>query len=236
MTQPAPNPAPSPDRRPLGRRPEFWLVLVAGLLAVGVAIAVGMAVGAARSSDAAASASTRPSPVASSTVTPVAPVAEPEPAPAPAGPAIPADCAQIYTRDWAPDFSPLVLNPEWTQDPASGVRLGSRDEVATALLGSKAALTCAWGSPGGGSGRGLTTNVAPVTPEESARMLEHFAGAGYDCFEELGGTRCIVQTPASADGQSGESHFLREGIWVATLWVNAGPDGYTHDIVTAIFG
>lgn len=230
MTQPAPNPA----RRPLGRRPEFWLVLTAGLLAIGVAIAVGMAVGSARQTDAAASASSRPTPVASSTATPVVPVAEPEPAPA--GPVIPEDCAQIYTRDWAPEFSPLVLNPAWTQDPASGVRLGSRDDVAMELLESNAAITCAWGSPNGGSGQGLTTNLAPVTPEESARILEHFAGVGYDCFEELDGTRCIMQTPASPDGQSGESHFVREGIWVATLWVNAGPDGYTHDIIAAIFG
>jgi hypothetical protein len=34
----------------------------------------------------------------------------------------------------------------------------------------------------------------------------------------------------------GESHFLREGIWIATRWGGNGPDGSTHDIVAAIFG
>ena len=34
----------------------------------------------------------------------------------------------------------------------------------------------------------------------------------------------------------GESHFIRDGIWIATKWVNASPDGYTHDMVTTIFG
>ena len=47
--------------------------------------------------------------------------------------------------------------------------------------------------------------------------------------------RCIDQHEAEA-GAWGESHFLREGVWIATGWVNAGPNGYTHDMVTTIFG
>lgn len=38
------------------------------------------------------------------------------------------------------------------------------------------------------------------------------------------------------NGTVGESHFLREGVWLATWWLNIAPDGYTHDIVAALWG
>ena len=33
------------------------------------------------------------------------------------------------------------------------------------------------------------------------------------------------------DGAYGVSHFLRAGIWLATKYTNAGPLGYTQDII-----
>ncbi|MBM7829563.1 hypothetical protein JOE59_000268 [Agromyces cerinus] len=108
--------------------------------------------------------------------------------------------------------------------------------TAVELLTSASAITCKWGNPAGGSDRGLTTNVAHVTEEQAAAMIAHFGESGYSCYEELQGTRCVRETPPSVDGQAGESHFIRDDVWIATHWVNAGPDRYTHDIVAAIFG
>lgn len=226
------KPDPSPARTPLARRGEFWLVVVAAVLAVGVALAVGMAVGTLRGTDAATSAAPRPTPGASSSATPVAPPAEEPP---PAAVAIPADCAGIYTRDWAAELAPLVLNPAWTEDPASGPFWGSNDPGAITVLEATTRLTCAWVQPEGGGDLGLITNIAALTPEQETSMIEYLGGLGHDCYPELEGTRCIVEWNVE-EGDSGESHFLREGIWSATRWANTSPSGYTHDIVAAIFG
>ena len=33
----------------------------------------------------------------------------------------------------------------------------------------------------------------------------------------------------------GETHFLGDGGWVATRWINVDPPGYTEDIVATIW-
>ncbi|WP_350349129.1 hypothetical protein ABIQ69_04105 [Agromyces sp. G08B096] len=220
---------------PIGRRPVFWLVVAAAVVLLAVVV-VGIVIGPGRggpSADAGASAPPTGSAADDATAAPAtdAPASTP-----PSGTALPSDCAEIYTKDWSGEFAPLVLNPAWTLEPESGVHRGSRDADAVALLDSTVVLECAWGHPNGGSDRGLTTNLARVTPEQAGAMSGAFAAAGYSCYEELGGTRCVTETPPSPDGQAGESHFFRDDVWIATLWVNTGPDGYTHDIVTAIFG
>jgi len=55
-----------------------------------------------------------------------------------------------------------------------------------------------------------------------------------DCDDESGGTRCVIEREESATW--GESHFVRDGIWIATRWGVSGPSGCTADIVAAIFG
>lgn len=228
-----PPPSESGARRSLLKRPQFWLVVVAAAILVVVAVLVGTAIGGATGVGAGSAAS----PSAGTGESTTSPETTQTPPPATAAThGIPTDCAEIYTRDWSSDFAPLVLNPAWTLEPESGVHLGSKDAAAAALLTSNAVVTCTWATPNGGSDRGLTTNVAAVTPAESAEMLAHFGASGFACYEELDGTRCVIETTPGADGQSGESHFFRDDVWIATHWVNAGPDGYTHDIVTAIFG
>lgn len=224
MTAPAPT--------PLVRRPGFWVVIVAVFLAVAVALAVGIAVsGTPGGGDAAATRTARPTPA-----TTAVPIAVPPATPAAPGPVIPADCSGIYTKDWTPEMHGLVLNPPWTLDAESGVRYGSKDTGLISVLEATEKVTCVWGNPNGGSDSGgLTTNVAAITSEQSADVIAHMKKIGYSCYEELAGTRCVVETPGD-NGTVGESHFIREGIWSATWWLNVSPDGYTHDIVTAIFG
>ncbi|MCI2956352.1 hypothetical protein MN032_01500 [Agromyces atrinae] len=48
---------------------------------------------------------------------------------------------------------------------------------------------------------------------------------------------CLIpRKPLTAMPASPTSSFFRDGIWIATHWVNTGPDGYTHNIVPALFG
>lgn len=224
-----------PDpRRPLAKRPGFWLGIVATLLLIGVAItAISWAIGPTTDASPSAPAS---DPAAPGPPTDGSAPATASPAPPAAGVVIPTDCADIYTRDWSAEFAPLVSNPSWTTAPGSGVHYGSSDETAIARLDTTKQVTCKWANPLGGSDRGLTTNVAAVDAEQSVAMQDHFVATGHTCYAELEGTRCVTETPPSPDGQAGESHFFRDGVWIATKWVNAGPDGYTHDIVAAIFG
>ncbi|WP_191906763.1 hypothetical protein [Microbacterium lushaniae] len=34
----------------------------------------------------------------------------------------------------------------------------------------------------------------------------------------------------------GETHALRDGLWVATGWLNIAPDGYSEDILDTVGG
>ncbi|MGO4691312.1 hypothetical protein [Glaciibacter sp. 2TAF33] len=149
----------------------------------------------------------------------------------------PSSCAEIYTTDWAAQLSPLlVLNPAWTQDPAGGaIRYRGEDDGLETVLEATTSVTCIWAKASGGGDVGLTTNVAEITETQQASVTERMSGLGYSCFEEIKGLRCV--TEVTADGSSwGESHFLREGLWFATKWVNTSPEGYTHDIVGTVFG
>ncbi|WP_022893906.1 hypothetical protein [Agromyces subbeticus] len=219
-------------RRPLARRPQFWFLVAAAALLIVVAMLVGTVIGGTTGGGAALPSSTDS---AGAVTTPPGSTPSTTPIATEVAHGIPTECAELYTRDWSSDFAPLVLNPAWTLEPGSGVRLGSTDDTAVELLEANAAVTCTWASPAGGSDRGLTTNAATVSEAERAAMLAHFGEKGYVCYEELEGTRCVIETAPSPDGQSGESHFFRDDVWIATHWVNAGPDGYTHDIVAAIF-
>ena len=229
---------PTDPRPPLARRPVFWLVLAVAVWSV-LAVVLGTALTSGNGIDGVVATAGPTSAPPASTDAATLPATESAPPPPPdagAVVAIPASCGEIYTRDWAPELAPLVLNPAWTTSPDSGARFGSRDEVAVELLGTTTRLTCEWGHPSGGSGAGLTTNVARVDAAQAAAMQGRFAAEGYACYAELEGTRCVIETGPTPDGESGESHFFREDVWLATLWVNAGPYGYTHDIVAALFG
>lgn len=215
-------------RPPLAKRPVFWLGIAAALLAITVAFVAGMLIGGFTGTVPSPSPTSvdRPTPAAQSAVAVVTP-------PGPSAAGIPADCADLYTRDWQAELA-LALNPAWADTPESGVRYASGDVGLQTMLEATTQLTCIWATPEGGSDVGITTNVASLTDVQQEEMLAHLGDLGYDCYEEFDGSRCVVEQEGEV-GAFGESHFLRSGVWIATGWVNAAPDGYTHDIVAAIF-
>ena len=234
LSQAQPEPRP-----PLLRRPVFWLAVGAAVLLVAVAVFAGMTIGAS-SGGAGAAASDRPTPSAPATDASAAPSTEPPagtapPSGDPGAAVIPASCADAYTRDWGAELGGLALNPAWTEVPGNGPLWGSNDNGAITVLEATSRLRCAWVSSGGGGDVGIITNLASLTAEQEASMAAYLAGAGQTCYAELDGTRCVVEWNSDA-GDSGESHFLRDGIWSATRWSNVAAEGYTHDIVAAIFG
>ncbi|MGO4783464.1 hypothetical protein [Cryobacterium sp. W22_MBD10_FK3] len=224
----ATSPTGSPSRRPL------WFALGAVGVVLVVALIVVLVVwrgGAGTPTSSDTLPGTRPTP--SSTAEPLA-VATPAPAAA-AGPR-PTTCDAIYSPTMLATLTDTsALNPDWTESDPSGVLFGTSDAELTTLIESVEHLTCVWADPNGGSGSGLTSNVVFVSADQLEAAHQRLLGLGENCYEELGGIRCVAETPQGDEGIAGESHFLRDGIWLATRYVNAGPDGYTHDMVATIW-
>jgi hypothetical protein len=163
-------------------------------------------------------------------------VASATPSPStPAGPH-PTTCDAIYSPTMLATLTQTgALNPDWTESDSSGVLFGTSDAELSSLIDGAEHLTCVWADPNGGSGSGLTSNVVFVSAEQSETAHQRLLALGENCYEELGGIRCVVETAQGEEGIAGESHFLRDGIWLATRYVNAGPDGYTLDMVGTIW-
>lgn len=146
----------------------------------------------------------------------------------------PSSCEQLYSAAMVEALGGLALNPEWSTDPDADVSHGTDDPELRALIDSLDHLTCVWGNPYGGSETGIVTNLSWVTPEQSVAVEAGLAAAGLECTDQSGGVRCDIQTTTS-EGAFGESHFLRDGIWLATKYTNAGPLGYTQDIINSLW-
>jgi hypothetical protein len=224
----ATSPTGTPSRRPLW----FALGAVGVLLVVALIVVLVVWRGGAATPSAESPASARPTPTASAEPLPVANLALTNPVGGPA----PASCDAIYSPDMMATFSEThALNPAWTETAEPSTRIGTLDADLGVLISSAQHLSCVWADPEGGSGSGLVTNVVFVTEAQTIAATDRLAAMGQTCYEELGGLRCVIENDTDGEGAAGESHFLRDGIWLATSFVNAGPDGYTHDMVDTIW-
>ncbi|AMB57652.1 hypothetical protein [Microterricola viridarii] len=224
-----PTPKPRLQRRVLGLSIAGAIVLALG--AVGAGYVVGLDATSSAAESAGVGSGESPARPAPESGAPVAPLPEPSTEPVSL---VPADCSGIYSTDWSTQMDGLVLNPAWSSESGQPAIIGSSDEELEATLQAAAPLTCRWGNEQGGSDRALVTNVAQLHGDQSEASLARMNAIGYDCYDELGGTRCIVESKDD-NGTWGESHFLRDGVWVATRWMNIAPDGYTHDIVNTLW-
>lgn len=140
----------------------------------------------------------------------------------------PQSCDQVYSKRM---FATLEkggpLNDETiAEEPASTT------PAVAALLADLPGLRCSWGQAGEFA---IITEVKQVTAEQSAAALAALRAADFSCYAEAGGTRCVVQDD-SEGGSSGQSHFLRENVWLATDWLNWPQAGYTADMVRTLWG
>lgn len=140
----------------------------------------------------------------------------------------PQSCDQVYsTRMFAALEAGGPLNDETlAEEPAS------ETPAIAALLTDLPGLRCTWGQAGEFS---IITEVKQVTAEQSAEALAALRAADFSCYAEAGGTRCVLQDD-SEGGSQGQSHFLRENIWLATDWLNWPQAGYTADMVRTLWG
>lgn len=231
--EPGETPASAADRQ---RRRRLRLVLIVAGGAVGlaaIALLVRVLVPVTDASPASTTAATPTSaPTESSAMASAAPTSTSDDG-ATAVPQ-PTDCAELYSPAMLADFGGLELNPAWTQEPGVEVTAGSDDAELQTIIDAQEHLRCVWASPVGGSGTGLTTDVVWVSAAVSATVENRLEELGMECYPETGGLRCVTVT-TSEDGVFGESHFLRDGIWLATKFTNFNPAGYTPALVAALW-
>jgi hypothetical protein len=220
---------PSTSPSPANRRLRVLVGVLGALLAVAVVMIVVLWPQPANTP----TATDAPRPVPSSTPAPITPTLTPAPSPTgsvPPGTPRPTDCGELYSPDMVDAFGDLELNPDWLDEPGEELRIGPADDDLRDLIQANESLRCIWTTAEGASDVGVVTAVVWVDATERAEVTERLEDLGYNCYPEREGMRCVTETTTD-EGTFGESHFLRDGIWLSTQYSNAGPAGYTLDIV-----
>ncbi|MBD7957047.1 hypothetical protein H9651_05320 [Microbacterium sp. Sa4CUA7] len=206
----------------------------ASAAAVAVVLIGGMAACAPEPTDPAPSGtSAAPSPSA----TPSAPgTATPTPTPTASADeiALPASCDALYSSAMR---AQLEANVAPLNDPGVTMPSTQNAEALQLLESGVPTLRCTWGTP---SERGIATNVSIVDPAAAADLAGALANSGFACSDAQGGTVCrLNETLIDYDDnivEKGESHFFRGNGWVTTVWLDYGPEGYTEDIASMVWG
>lgn len=148
---------------------------------------------------------------------------------------LPQDCSGLYGDAMLAEFErqSMELNQVWT-----GVReetAGSDDPELVSILAGRPSLDCYWLDESGGTDAAVLTVATEVSPEESAAVEARLVALGFAHQKDRGGIRYFVESRVDAQSK-GESHFLRDGVWLATNWYGFGPWGYTRHMAENVFG
>ncbi|MCU1578474.1 MAG: uncharacterized protein JWP19_678 [Rhodoglobus sp.] len=240
VSQPVPSSsAPAGDARPQVSwwdRPRSSLLTSVGiavLALVVVGVIIGSTIGRIASIDAdRADVVSMPidSPAAGSDPTPVP---TPEPSASAAASRIPSTCTALFSAAITATIQAAGYRQGTSarlNDPA-----GTSDGTLAGLMAGVPRLECTW-HPSNTNTAGLETSVLEIDPATLAAVAARLQALGYASLDELGGVRYFFEKTGSDGVAYGESDMLRDGLWFATRWVQYGPDGYTADMVSRVFG
>ncbi|WP_137846052.1 hypothetical protein [Microbacterium sp. 2FI] len=191
-----------------------------------------------------ASCAPEPDPAATASGTPSAsPTASPASSPSPtpiatdlpdAGFELPPACESIYS---AAMFDQLETENAPLNDPGVTMLSTQNVDLIEILESGAPTIRCSWGMP---SEYGLATNVTVVDAAQAEAVRAALASAGVGCEQLAGGTVCAFEqrgiTQDDEEYASGETHYLQDGGWVSTAWINFHPEGYTEDIAATLWG
>jgi hypothetical protein len=233
------DPEPSqPETAPIAttsrsrRRALPWVVVgVVLLLLVGGGVAFAF-FGPGNSDATAPTTSSSPSPSDS-------PSAEPSPDPeAPGSTALPTACVDIFSPTYHAELAATgaVLSEGNTGPREHPLRDGEVPAVVEATIAAAPHLECSW-TFADNFNVGINTAVAQVTEEQAAEVTQALDGADFTAVPELGSTRYITEI-AGTDGfgPHGYSIIARDGMLIATEWLDWPAAGYTADIVNTVLG
>ena len=168
---------------------------------------------------------------------PAAPSSSPSPStvPAPADFAmLPDDCGDLYGAAMEGEFerNGMHINAVWTG--ARDAPAGSTDPELLALMRGKASLDCFWLDETGGTKKAVLTVATEPGVETTDAVAARLSALGFAHQRDRGGVRYYVETREAGETR-GESHFLRDGVWLATNWYGFGPWGYTGHMAENVF-
>ena len=143
---------------------------------------------------------------------------------------VPTFCGALYSEAMHVTLTGIGMTLDRTWEGAA--RAGSADDELHAML-ADAELACHW-TQTDPAPAALLTRVAELTAVQQEAAIARLDVLGYTKLTEHDGIRYFVEKTA-ATGPTGESHFFREGIWIATHWQGHGQYGYTADMVRAVF-
>lgn len=147
---------------------------------------------------------------------------------------LPDDCDALYGSAMEAEFEreAMQLNRVWT-----GVReapAGSTDPELLALLLGEPSLDCFWLDGGGGSRSAVLTVASEPGAAVAEAVAARLVALGFSQQHDRGGVRYFVESRVAGE-TTGESHFLRDGVWLATNWYGFGPWGYTGHMAENVF-
>ena len=144
---------------------------------------------------------------------------------------VPTFCGALYSDAMQVTLTGIgmTLGNRWD----GTARSGSADDELHAMLANPE-LDCHW-TQTDPAPAALLTRVAELTDAEQEAAIARLDALGFTKLTEHDGIRYFVEN-TDATGPTGESHFFREGLWIATHWQGHGQYGYTADMVRSVFG
>lgn len=215
----APEAVAAPARRRRGPRALAGIVAVAIVAVIAVVGLVGVVQGRIHlplGSDSEAVEQTRPVPSVIPEAIPIADVATPNPQ----------SCAAIFTDRMWTRLSQFTLN-----SPDAPLKHGSADPALSAVLTQTPGLNCSFGTQ---PNRTIATTVVRITDDQQTAALARLGAMGANCAAYEEGQRCLLQGTGD-HGSTGETHIFREGVWIASAWVEYSPSGYSAAILQTLF-
>ena len=155
----------------------------------------------------------------------------PTPIPTLVDPRLPDDCEALFSRAMIGALTKEGLELETVRVPSGG----TDDAVLLELLDGSVVLECDWHEADGGVATGIRSSIAVIDPEQESAVIERLRDKSMTRLDELGGTRYFFEGEDAEGNPMGESHFVRDGLWFATLWFGHGPYGYTADLARGVF-
>ena len=148
---------------------------------------------------------------------------------------LPDTCEDVYSLDMkrALAESGLEVNSAWTG--SRNLPPGTADTELLSLLAAEETLDCFWLDKHGGEDSALLTVLIEITEANAQSAMARLAELGLTRREEHGGVRYFFETRSATNELHGESHFFREGLWLATRWYGVGQFGYTADMAQRVF-